>query len=226
MFTMSVLWLLTLLATTQGDIIIRSIQDTTFYAENLKTTVVLCVNEDDMKLINKEFDKLCSDNCVMAGPLGNQTRIMKTWISSSSHDLQLLNDHSESHIKQLNDIINTTNTTQKNIVVGNIIALRAMAVEELSEDLNLLINAINDGKTLISELRKIKEDLITKYPVKFCPKNYQHIIDISEISIGIIKKRLVYKRGLSGKYRAYLHISALALFFIIGWVASFKVIPT
>ena len=33
-------------------------------------------------------------------------------------------------------------------------------------------------------------------------------------------------RGLSGKYRAYLYISALALFFIIGRVASFKVIPT
>ena len=33
-------------------------------------------------------------------------------------------------------------------------------------------------------------------------------------------------RGLSGKYRAYLCISALALFFIIGRVASFKVIPT
>ena len=32
--------------------------------------------------------------------------------------------------------------------------------------------------------------------------------------------------GLSGKYRAYLYISALALFFIIGLVASFKVIPT
>ena len=33
-------------------------------------------------------------------------------------------------------------------------------------------------------------------------------------------------RGLSGKYRAYLYISALALFFIIGRVASFTVIPT
>ena len=33
-------------------------------------------------------------------------------------------------------------------------------------------------------------------------------------------------RGVSGKYRAYLYISALALFFIIGRVASFKVIPT
>ena len=33
-------------------------------------------------------------------------------------------------------------------------------------------------------------------------------------------------RGLSGKYRAYLYISAQALFFIIGRVAYFKVIPT
>ena len=32
-------------------------------------------------------------------------------------------------------------------------------------------------------------------------------------------------RGLSGKYRAYLYITALALFFIIGRVASSKVIP-
>ena len=33
-------------------------------------------------------------------------------------------------------------------------------------------------------------------------------------------------RGLSGKYRANLYISALALFFIIGRVASFKLTPT
>ena len=33
-------------------------------------------------------------------------------------------------------------------------------------------------------------------------------------------------RGLFGKYRAYLYISALALFFIIGRVTFFKVIPT
>ena len=37
---------------------------------------------------------------------------------------------------------------------------------------------------------------------------------------------LVLIRGLSVKYRAYLYISAFTLFFIIGRVASFKVIPT
>ena len=33
-------------------------------------------------------------------------------------------------------------------------------------------------------------------------------------------------RGLSGRYRAYLYISVLALFFSVGQVASFKPIPT
>ena len=148
---------------------------------SISKTLFGTLDEDDMKLIIKEFDKLYSDNRVMAETLGNQTRIMKTWISSAFHDLQLLNEHSDSHIKKLNGIINTTNTNQKNLVVGNIIALCAMAIGEFSEDLNLLINAINDGKhgiihpqiltpnTLISELRKIEEDLNTKYPVKLVP---------------------------------------------------------
>ena len=37
---------------------------------------------------------------------------------------------------------------------------------------------------------------------------------------------LFWIQDLSRKYRAYLYISALALFFIIGRVASFKAIPT
>lgn len=35
---MSVLWLLMLFAFTQGDIVVKSLQDTTIYAENLGTT--------------------------------------------------------------------------------------------------------------------------------------------------------------------------------------------
>ena len=47
-----------------------------------------------------------------------------------------------------------------------------------------------------------------------------------EILILSATSLIVILRGLSGKYRAYLYVSALALFFIIGRVASFKVIPT
>ena len=46
----------------------------------------------------------------------------------------------------------------------------------------------------------------------------------STLAVSISKILVI--RGLSGKYRAYLYISAVALFFIMGRVASFKVIPT
>ena len=157
-----------------------------------------------MKIINQEFDKLYSDNRIITETLSNQTRILKTWPSSTSQDLRSLNELSESRAKELNSIINSTNINQQNLVVGNIITLGSMAVAELNEDLNMLINAINDGKhgiihlkiltpaVLTSELRQIEEDSNEKYPIKLIPQTYQHIIDISEISINIINKRLVY----------------------------------
>ena len=48
----------------------------------------------------------------------------------------------------------------------------------------------------------------------------------NKINYYVYIQSLSNMRGLSGKYRAYLYISALALFFIIGRVASFNVIPT
>ena len=59
--------------------------------------------------------------------------------------------------------------------------------------------------------------LISFYLDSFCTFSF---------SSRIFEYYLLDVRGLFGKYRAYLYISALALFFIIGWVASFKVIPT
>ena len=50
--------------------------------------------------------------------------------------------------------------------------------------------------------------------------------DVSKWLVESLPIILPILRGLSGKYRAYLYISALALFFIIGRVASLKVIPT
>ena len=79
-----------------------------------------------------------------------------------------------------------------------------ISITEYSEDLNLPIDATNDGKhgivhpqiltpeILIQELRIPEEVNNQKYLIKLLLENYQHIIDISEISIEIINKRLVY----------------------------------
>ena len=113
---------------------------------SLSKTLFGTLGEDDMKIINQEFDKLYSDNRIMAETLSNQTRILKTWLSSTSQDLRSLNELSESRAKELNSIINSTNINQQNLVVGNIITVCSLAVAELNEDLNMLINAINNGK--------------------------------------------------------------------------------
>ena len=79
-----------------------------------------------------------------------------------------------------------------------------ISITEYSEDINLIIDAINDGKhgiahtqiltpeILIQELRTLEEVNNQKYLIKLLLENYQQIIDISEISVGIINKRLVY----------------------------------
>ena len=79
-----------------------------------------------------------------------------------------------------------------------------ISIEEIGEDTNLLINAINEGKhgivhpqlltpkQLIEELKKLEEEQSFKYPVRLVEYNYQHIIDISDLSVTIIDKRLTY----------------------------------
>ena len=73
-----------------------------------------------------------------------------------------------------------------------------VSIEKISEDTNLLINAINnreDGivhpqlltpKKLIDELKKFKEEKNVKYSVRLTEYNYQHIVDISDPSVTII----------------------------------------
>ncbi|XP_043461560.1 uncharacterized protein LOC122498077 [Leptopilina heterotoma] len=170
----------------------------------LSKTLFGTLDETDLTLINHEFDSIYSDNKILADTLGNQTRMIKSWLSSTSHDLQLMKDHSISSVSELNNILNATNANQQNLLISNIITLCSMAISELSEELNLIIDAINDGKhgivhpqiltpsILIRELKQFEDSSNTKYPIRLITQNYQHIIDISEVSIAITNKRLVY----------------------------------
>ena len=75
---------------------------------------------------------------------------------------------------------------------------------KLSTDANLLINAINDGKhniifpqiltptAFMNGFREFEVKNSEKYIIKLDESNYQHILDISEIKIAILNKRLLY----------------------------------
>lgn len=170
----------------------------------ISKTLFGTLDDNDMEIINQEFDKLYADQKIITGSINNQTRIMKTLLNSASHDLQILNNESGKLINQLNKMINSTNINAQNILMVNMITLCSIAIEEISEDINLIINAVNDGKhgilhpqiltpnILIKELQKIEEENNVKYPIRLIPQNYQHIVDISEITVSITNKNLIY----------------------------------
>lgn len=79
-----------------------------------------------------------------------------------------------------------------------------IVLTELSEDINTVIDAINDGKhgiihpqvltpsTLINELRQFEKHYNMKYSLALTETNYENLIDISEINVAILKSKLVY----------------------------------
>lgn len=88
-----------------------------------------------------------------------------------------MRDHTSTSVSEFNNILNATNANKQNLLISNIITLCSMAINELSEEPNLIIDAINDGKreivypqiltplTLIQELKQFEDTLNTKYPI-------------------------------------------------------------
>ena len=86
----------------------------------------------------------------------------------------------------------------------NFITTVEISITEYSENLNLIIDVINNGKhgivhpqiltreIFIQELRTLEEVNYQKYPIKLLLEKYQYIIDVSEIFVEFINKRLVY----------------------------------
>ena len=74
-------------------------------------------------------------------------------------------------------MINHINNNTRNILISNQIIMCAMVLGELSEDSNLVIDAINDGKheiihpqlltprIFLDALKEFEESLSTKYPI-------------------------------------------------------------
>ena len=162
------------------------------------------LDENDLILINENMDQLFKDNTRMSQSIGNQTIVIRNLLNSASHDIQQMNSATQNRLDELNRLVNATNRNQQNMHLANQLLGCTISIEENSEDTNLLINAINDGKhgivhpkllapkQLIEELKKLEKEQNLKYPVRLVEYNYQHIIDISDLSVTIIDKRLTY----------------------------------
>ena len=157
-----------------------------------------------MNYINKELDKLFKDNTILSQGIVNQTKVIKSLLNSASTDLNTLELHSRENFNRLNQLANETNKNTQNLAIANQITVCMMIVDELSEDINLLINAINGGKNgivhpllltpdiLILQMKEFEEKLNVKYTIPLKESNFQHIIDISIVIVAIAKNRFVY----------------------------------
>ena len=113
-------------------------------------------------------------------------------------------EHNKENFERFNKMIAQINNKTRNILTSNQITMCAMMLGELSEDINLVIDAINDGKheifhpqlltprIFLNALEEFEESLSTKYPIPLRDTNFQHIIDISEIGIIMLNGNLVY----------------------------------
>ena len=135
---------------------------------------------------------------------GHLPRVLKVLLDSSSLKYEKLAQLLESLNRQAELLQGSLNSNTRNLFVASKIITCGKMIEELQEDINTLITAINDGKhrinypqlltpqmliDIINELETVNR---MRYHLDANPDSYQHIIDISEINVAIIKKSLTY----------------------------------
>ena len=103
-------------------------------------------NEGDLAQINSEFDNLYRDNKNIASILTNHTKILKLILDSSStnHESLMLQENQERAIAR--NISNGINKATQENFINNKLVVAAVLIDEINEDIDKAINAVNDGK--------------------------------------------------------------------------------
>ena len=167
------------------------------------------MDNNDLKYINGEMDKLYMDNTILVGTIQNQTKIIKTLLNSASHNLANLQDHNKENVEQYNRLTNHTDTNTKNLFLAHQLAICSIMSGKIGDYNEIMVDAINDGKhgivhplllqprVLIKSLKSFEEHYNKKYPISLIEENYQHLIKISKVDIGILNSTLIYSIQLN-----------------------------
>ena len=174
------------------------------FVGNILKTLFGTLSERDLNQINDQFDKLYLDNRNIAAALRNHTRILKILLDSSSTNYGGLLNEFNKETKVMHRLDNTVNENTKNSFVNAKLVVCTLLIDELNEDMDIAINAINDGKhgvvhpqiltpgllkETIGEFEKINKQM---YHFDNTEDNYQHIIDISTIQVAVVQGLLTY----------------------------------
>lgn len=174
------------------------------FVGDISKTLFGTLSNSDLDYIDGELDKLYTDNKNIATALTNHTKILKSLLDSSSADYKgLINRFNEEEETALKLTKSVNNNTKSNFINTKLV-MGALLIDELNEDIDVAINAINDGKHGIIHpqiltphiLRKTIDEFETKHRTRYhldnTEDNYQHIIDISNIQVAIIQGLFTY----------------------------------
>ena len=96
--------------------------------------------------MNGEMDKLYMDNTILAGTIQNQTKTIKMLLNSASHNLANIQEHSKENVERYNRLTNHTNTNIRNLCLAHHLAICSIISRAIGDDIEIMVDAINDGK--------------------------------------------------------------------------------
>ena len=174
------------------------------FVGDISKTLFGTLSEADLKQINSKFDKIYTDNKKIASVLTNHTKILKLILDSSSVNHKELLNNQINERKLARNLSKGFNTLAQDSFINNKLLVAAIMIDETSEDADTAINAINDGKhgivhpqiltptILKNTIQEFEEKQRTRFHFDKDESNYQHIIDISQLSVALIKGLFSY----------------------------------
>ena len=174
------------------------------FVGSISKTLFGTLSDGDLDYINHELDQLYAENKILKTSIQNQTKVIRTILNSAANDVDSLFLKNRNIIDNYNKLANKSNENTANIAMANKITILTIVISELSEDISLLINAINDGKhgiihpqilppsKLIEGFKQFEEENNEKHSIQLIEENYQYLIDIAEITVLLMNSKLVY----------------------------------
>lgn len=164
------------------------------------------LGNSDAEYYNQEIDKIHDDNERLSVLVRNQTTIVKGIISSFSDSIQSLSNDTQKLSDGLYKTAILAKDNTQNIAISSQVALLETLIDEYSENLNNILNAVNDGKQgivhpqilsptdLIKALHLIRDRTISgdMPPLPLEEGAFAAIITISDVNVVINNNRFSY----------------------------------
>ena len=161
------------------------------------------LDSDDLEMINKNLDKIFANENNLANAIRNQSTILRG-IGTKELQTELMKMYITS-ANQLRKMQTIVNTDRKRIHLNSQLIMLSALLDELVRDIGTLKTAIAMGhkgivhpdvlspKDVIHSMQVMEEETRTRYPLVLNESIYNLLIQISKVTIGSLKKQLIYK---------------------------------